>query len=190
MLPEQSVTSDVPCGAAGRHNRQLDSCTHAASRPDVRSSITAVGVPQWSFEIVSVGYGGRSIDEFVELLSLNGVDLVVDVRLNPVSRKRGFSRSALAHALAGVGIGYRHERQLGNPKPNRDPFREGLQSARDLYVRHLRNGALRVYRDVIDLAQGARIALLCYEREHHECHRSCILEMAQREHPALRVLTL
>ena len=147
-------------------------------------------VDQLNFEVVSVGYERRSIEHFVETLSLNGVELLVDVRLNPISRKRGFSKTVLARALADVGIGYRHERSLGNPKENRGPFRLGDQSARDRYVQHLQNGASTVYRSVISLARDSRIALLCYEREHSECHRSCILEMAQGEHPDLRVVTL
>lgn len=142
------------------------------------------------FEVVSVGYERRSIEEFVETLSLNGIDLLVDVRLNPISRKRGFSKTALTKALAKVGIVYRHERSLGNPKENCDPFRLGYQSARDRYVQHLQNGASTVFRRVINLARDKRIALLCYEREHSDCHRSCILEMAQKEYPGFRVTTL
>lgn len=142
------------------------------------------------FEIVSVGYERRSVEEFVEILSVNRVDVLVDVRLNAISRKRGFSKTALTKALAEVGIVYRHERPLGNPKENRDPFRLGLQSARDRYVQHLQNGASTSYGTVINLARDTRIALLCYEREHSKCHRSCILEMAQEEFPDLRVMTL
>lgn len=142
------------------------------------------------FEIVSVGYERRSIEEFVSILSTNRIDLLVDVRLNPISRKRGFSKTALTRALAEAGIVYRHERSLGNPKENRDPFRLGHQSARDRYVRHLQNGASAAFGSVITLARDARIALLCYEREHSDCHRSCILEIAQEEYPDLRVLTL
>ena len=142
------------------------------------------------FEVVSVGYERRSIEDFVETLSSSGVDLLVDVRLNPISRKRGFSKTALTRALDDVGIAYRHERSLGNPRENRDPFRLGHQSARDRYVWHLQNGASTVYRSVISLAQDSRVALLCYEREHSECHRSCILEMAQSEHPGLSIVTL
>lgn len=141
-------------------------------------------------EIVSVGYERRSIEEFVEILSVNRVDVLVDVRLNAISRKRGFSKTALTKALAEVGIVYRHERSLGNPKENRDPFRLGLQSARDRYVQHLQNGASASFGRVINLAQDKRIALLCYEREHSDCHRSCILEMAQEEYPDLHVRAL
>ena len=149
-----------------------------------------MGVSQLGTEIVSVGYERRDVGDLVEMLSRAGVDVVVDVRLNPVSRKRGFSKAALAQALAGAGIGYRHERDLGNPRWNRDPFRRGEQAARQQYLDYLQNGASPVYREVIDLAHNTRIALLCYEREHDQCHRSCILEVAQRENADLSVLTL
>ena len=140
--------------------------------------------------IVSIGYEQRSIEEVINLLKRNSVDVLVDVRLSPISRKKGFSRSSLEQALGAAHIEYRHERELGNPKSNRDPFRRGLKSARDRYLRHLQNGASSTYREVVDLAHTARIALLCFERDQHECHRSCILDSARADHPALRVLEL
>ncbi|MYA75377.1 MAG: DUF488 domain-containing protein [Gammaproteobacteria bacterium] len=140
--------------------------------------------------IVSIGYEQREISELIDLLAANGVSMLVDVRLNPISRKKGFSKNALATALSEAGIEYRHERELGNPKENRDPFRRGLESARQSYRRHLQNGAASVYERLVDLASTSRIALLCYERDHDQCHRSCILDAAQVDRPAMNVLHL
>lgn len=138
--------------------------------------------------IVSIGYERRTLDELISLLRHHGVEVLVDVRLTPVSRKQGFSKSALAEALGTAGIDYRHERELGNPKDNRDALRQGLKSARRRYSQHLQNGASTVYREVIDLVHTARPALLCVERELAECHRSCILETAQADIPDLRII--
>lgn len=91
-------------------------------------------------------------------------------------------------ALQRAGIEYRHERELGNPKENRDGFRRGLKSARRRYSQHLQNGASTVYQEVIDLVHTARAALLCVEREHADCHRSSILETAQQDIPDLRII--
>ena len=140
--------------------------------------------------IVSIGYEQRTVDELIDLLTANAVSALVDVRLNPISRKKGFSKKALAQALADAGIQYRHERELGNPKDNRDPFRQGLESARQRYRSHLQNGAGPVYEQVVNLANTSRIALLCYERDHAQCHRSCILEAAQSDYPEMNVLQL
>ncbi|MFV0318700.1 MAG: DUF488 family protein [Microthrixaceae bacterium] len=138
--------------------------------------------------IVSIGYEGRTLDEFVDVLRSNGVEVLVDVRLTPISRKKGFSKTALSAALQAAGIEYRHEPALGNPKDNRDAFRRGLASARTRYVRHLSNGASSNYEATVDSARTRRVALLCFERDHSQCHRSCITERAQAEHPALSVV--
>lgn len=138
--------------------------------------------------IVSIGYEGRTLDEFVDLLRGHGVEVLVDVRLTPISRKKGFSKSTLSAALEAAGIEYRHEPALGNPKDNRDAFRRGLTSARSRYVRHLSNGASSTYEATVDSARTRRVALLCFERDHSQCHRSCITERAQAEHPALSVV--
>ena len=133
--------------------------------------------------IVSVGYQGRSVSELIDVLRHGDVEVLVDVRLNPISRKPGFSKNPLNQALAEAGIGYRHERELGNPRENRDPFH------REPYEAHLREGGSAVYAELIELARSVRIALLCYERLHRDCHRSSILDLASQQH-AVRVLEL
>ena len=131
--------------------------------------------------IVSIGYQGRSVEEVVSLLVNHQVSILVDVRLNPVSRKRGFSKTGLGRALGEAGIEYRHESALGNPRENRDPFRRGDQSARDAYTRILSDGSRDSFDAVVGLAREERIALLCFERDHESCHRSCITEMAEKQ---------
>ena len=143
-----------------------------------------------SAAFISIGYQERNIDEFVDLLVDNGVEILVDVRLNAISRKRGFSKTALSNALAKAGITYRHERELGNPKDNREAFREGRVSARNQYLAHLSNGASGIYEEVVSLAGTTRVALLCYERDHAQCHRSCIIDTAQGSNPSLRVVKI
>lgn len=137
--------------------------------------------------LVSVGYERRTADELVDLLVENAVDVLVDVRLNPISRKRGLSKTALTQALASAGIEYRHERTLGNPKENREGFRNGLASARQLYINALADGAAEALRRVTELASERRVALLCFERDHAQCHRSCITEAVLADDPGLRI---
>lgn len=140
--------------------------------------------------IVSVGYEQRSIDEFVELLRSEQVELLVDVRLNAISRKRGFSKTALSTALNEAGIDYRHERVLGNPKSNRDPFRRGDAAARQRYEDHLRDHAGAIRDELVKLAASVRIALLCFERDHASCHRSSITAAACAEDPSISIVEL
>lgn len=140
--------------------------------------------------IVSIGYERRDIEEFVDLLRREAVDVLVDVRLNAISRKRGFSKTALSSALGKAGIEYRHERVLGNPKPNRDPFRRGEEAARLRYENYLRDHGQDVQQELIALAGTARLALLCFERSHASCHRSSITAAACAEDPDINVVEL
>ncbi|WP_448759848.1 DUF488 domain-containing protein [Actinomyces oricola] len=48
-----------------------------------------------------------------------GASRLVDVRLNPVSRVRGFSKNRLRERLEASGLVYEHRPELGNPKNNR-----------------------------------------------------------------------
>ena len=67
---------------------------------------------------MSVGYEGRSVDELVDALVEAGVSVLVDVRENAISRKRGLSKRLLAEKLEARGITYVHEPTLGNPRDN------------------------------------------------------------------------
>jgi uncharacterized protein (DUF488 family) len=73
--------------------------------------------------IFTASYEGRSLEDFLADLRARGVRLVADVREAPISRKRGFSKTALSDALQRAGIAYRHIRTLGCPKAIRDSYR-------------------------------------------------------------------
>ena len=73
----------------------------------------------------TIGYEGKTIDEFLAELGDAGVELLIDVRAVAASRRPGFSKSALRAALAERGIDYLHLRALGTPKPGRDAARKG-----------------------------------------------------------------
>jgi uncharacterized protein (DUF488 family) len=66
--------------------------------------------------ICTIGYEGGTVDAFIRVLKDAGVELVLDIRAAPVSRKKGFSKNQLAAHLTEAGIGYRHLRGLGTPK--------------------------------------------------------------------------
>lgn len=137
--------------------------------------------------LATIGYEGRSIDEFVALLVAAKVDVLVDVREQAMSRRKGFSKKALTAAVEAADIAYRHEPLLGNPKENRDPFRAGSEIARQTFLAHLNNGSRATYDEIIALARTNVVALVCFERAHDQCHRSCISAQAQSEHSSLSV---
>jgi uncharacterized protein (DUF488 family) len=122
--------------------------------------------------IHSIGYAGRSVADFMSVLKGAGVDRVVDVRALPLSRRKGFSKTALASALRAQGIEYLHVRAAGNPFRDQ---RGDIQRCLKMYSLHLdRNpeGIAQVERTL----QGHRTALLCVEADASQCHRSVLIQ--------------
>lgn len=140
--------------------------------------------------LFTIGYEGKTVEELVHTLQTERVTVLVDVRENAISRKTGFSKRALAEALGNGGIRYQHEPLLGNPRENRAPFRQGAAVARERYLRRLQFGSRTAFESVIGMARSQRIALLCFEKDEAVCHRRCIVELAQREEPALSSIAL
>lgn len=138
--------------------------------------------------LVSIGYEGKSVDNLVNQLLEQGVRVLVDVRLTPLSRKPGLSKTKLSEALAAVGISYVHYRALGNPKDNRAGFRAGEPESRARYRNVLETAAASDALDhVSELLDGGAVALLCFEQDHAECHRDIVVHrlMEARPHAAV-----
>ena len=140
--------------------------------------------------LVSVGYEGRTLVEFIGVLNDHKVRTLVDVRLTPLSRKPGFSKSALSNALDAAGIEYRHEPTLGNPKSNRDGYRRGSLSARERYARRLRKGSAFAYQATLDRVRSGGVAIMCFERDHGDCHRSTITDHLHSDDPRIGVVAV
>ncbi len=136
--------------------------------------------------VYTVGYEDLRIDQLLRKLRENHIDTVVDVRLTPLSRRPGFSKGPLTKALAAAGIGYSHERELGNPPDNRDAFRKGpVDEGRQRMRERLQNGSGEALRRLVQLARHERVAVLCVELADLRCHRQVIVEMAREIDPEL-----
>lgn len=131
----------------------------------------------------SAGYEGRDIDSFVASLVDSRIDIVADVRLTPISRKPGFSKTRLGAALSGAGIEYAHLRALGNPKANRAPFWDGrLAEGKAQFRSVLRSDEARSDLDRLAAhAKQSRVAVLCFEADENRCHRQVVLETVRKQ---------
>lgn len=141
--------------------------------------------------VFSVGYEGMSVEGLAERLAQSGVTTLVDVRLNAISRRPGFSRKALAAAMEAAGIAYVHERELGNPKENRAAFQSDDRTEGRARMRAiLENGAGEALDRVVELAETSKVAVLCVERDPAQCHRSVITEMVSERNPNVAIVPL
>ena len=127
-------------------------------------------------QIFSIGYEGRSFEEYAELLTKNQVRLVCDLRRNPISRKPGFSKTKFQSRLAELGIAYSHFRDLGIESK----LRQNLKSEADrtklfkTYEKELPQKSESLVRLQDLLAEHKQIALTCFELDQGMCHRQCV----------------
>jgi len=130
--------------------------------------------------LTTIGYEGASLTAFMSTLTASGVTLLLDVRELPVSRRKGFSKTPLSQALASAGISYRHERAFGAPKAVRHRLRADGDFKR--YFTDFREylGTQSLLLDQVAESITGCVALLCFERNPAECHRSVVVAALAR----------
>ena len=126
--------------------------------------------------VYTIGYEGTDIERFVQTLSAVGVQVLADVRAVALSRKKGFSKTALRNRLAEAGIEYIHYNALGDPKPGREAARAGkYELFRRIYRKHLSTDDAQVALKTLKIAvKDKPTCLLCFERDPNVCHRSIV----------------
>jgi uncharacterized protein (DUF488 family) len=128
--------------------------------------------------IFTIGYEGATMAEFLAALQRAGVRRVIDVRALPLSRRPGFSKTPLSGSLAEAGIDYVHLKALGTPAEGRAAARAGRHAElQRIYAGQLELAeAIAQSAQMLALAQETPSALLCFERDPAECHRSMLLD--------------
>jgi len=134
--------------------------------------------------LLTIGYEGAAVEDVVGTLKAAGVQVLIDVRELPLSRKKGFSKKALAAVLEADGIDYLHLRDLGNPKAGREAAKRGEGTAfrRIFGVQLASEPAQAALMQAIDIAVQSRTCLLCFERDPASCHRSMVADEMARRH--------
>lgn len=136
-----------------------------------------------SMRIFTIGYEATTMADFLSALEKAGVERIIDVRAVPNSRRPGFSKNPLKNALAEVGIEYVHLKALGTPAEGRAAARAGKQADLErIYAGQLELPEAMVQAEQMrELAEEKPSALLCYEREPAQCHRSLLLAAVARD---------
>ncbi|KUM27592.1 hypothetical protein AU467_15725 [Mesorhizobium loti] len=128
--------------------------------------------------LLTIGYEGSEIGDFVSVLKAARIDILIDVRDLPLSRKPGFSKNSLKKNLESSAIEYRHTKVLGDPKEGRLAARSGDRRRFERIFRdHIANEVARkTIREIAEQSETKNICLMCFEREHKDCHRFIVCE--------------
>ena len=131
--------------------------------------------------VYTIGHSTRAGDEFIAVLETYGIELLVDVRRLPGSRRLPqFDSAMLERSLAEGGIDYHWIAQLGGRRrPDADSPNTGWRHpAFRAYADHL---ATEEFADglfeLLMLAGGLRTAVMCAEVLWWRCHRRLIADV-------------
>lgn len=130
--------------------------------------------------IFGIGYEGISLDAFILKLIKNDIRHLCDVRKNSYSIKFGFKKHILKEALNDVGISYSHHPELGIESQKRNQAKETGEWDKlfEDYEGHLNQHANKLLDPLLSEFQNKkRIALMCFEHDVCECHRSKIMDL-------------
>jgi len=142
------------------------------------------------FKIYTIGHSNRSIEEFIELLKLNGVTLLADVRSIPKSRSNPqFHQDVFPQSLASSEIDYIWLNDLGGRRSKKS----ATQARAEVGISAPEANAywqVPAFRNYADYAMGAdfqkgftrlkalateqTLAIMCSEAVPWRCHRRII----------------
>ena len=134
--------------------------------------------------IYTIGYEGVTADVLADTLCKAGIEVLVDVRAVPLSRKPGLSKNKLAAKLAEKNIYYRGLKGLGTPAEGRTAARKGrVAEMRMIFSSHLETKEAQAdLGELLLLAKSKKACLLCFEHSPDMCHRLLVAErMAELE---------
>jgi len=132
--------------------------------------------------VFTLGYEGLTIDAFLNKLISNNIFVVVDVRNNPQSMKYGFSKKSSKQYIENAGMKYFHIPELGIPSSMRKGLGESVSHKNlfQIYKAKLLPEHEDAQQQLLRLiVEYSRIALVCFEADHHFCHRNTLIEHLQ-----------
>ena len=137
--------------------------------------------------VYTIGYLGRGIDEFVEILKNNKIKMLIDARFSAESKyKPEFNKKILQRALEEVGVKYEHHSELGLPYPIQNAYKEGglsTECTEQWYRWHI-NAEVEVRKLIDYIKANGRTAIMCMERyaeatgdQKIHCHRHFLAKL-------------
>jgi uncharacterized protein (DUF488 family) len=131
--------------------------------------------------IITIGYEGQSIDEFMMKLIQEKIQVLVDVRNNPWSMKYGFTGKSLAILCEKMGIEYLGLPEVGIP----GELRKNLETKEDYQALFKRYRKFISKKEkeldmLLELGKRKKIALMCFEKEPGMCHRGVLAGELER----------
>lgn len=133
--------------------------------------------------LFTIGYEGKTLEEYLKQLIDSSVKILCDVRRNPISMKFGFSKNQLRGAAESLGILYVHLPGLGIASSKRQNL-ETVDDYEELFKEYEQKSLPKqqhALQKIVDLMRAfGRVSLTCFERDADHCHRGRVARALQR----------
>lgn len=128
--------------------------------------------------VFTIGHSTRTIEEFIELLEINGVKQLVDIRTIPRSRHNPqFEQKTLEKSLTSYGVDYVYLRELGGLRPKvKNSINMGWhnESFRN-YADYMQSEEFtEAVKSLMKLSTEKPTVIMCAEAVPWRCHRSMV----------------
>ena len=126
--------------------------------------------------IYTIGYGSRSVDEFIQVLQEHDIAYLIDVRSAPYSRyKPEFSREPLDAELERHGIRYVFMGDTLGGRPDDEECYDVNGKVDYEMMKKIERYQIGIKRLQTAVAQKQCVALMCSEGKPENCHRSKLI---------------
>ena len=141
-------------------------------------------------KLFTIGYEGRSLEKYLNLLIQQNIKVLCDVRKNPLSRKYGFAKRTLQNACESVNIKYLHLPELGIVSEKRKNLK--TQTDYDVLFTEYENTVIACENKAINfiynlITNYGRVALTCFEASPKQCHRSKVANAVHKLEAAIPI---
>lgn len=139
----------------------------------------------------TIGFTKKTAQQFFELIRNNGINIVIDVRLNNISQLAGFSKgNDLKYFLSKLcSCDYAHYNDLAPTKEILDKYKN--KKINWLEYEEQYNSLIKSRGGINNFFEKhykyQQICLLCSESTVENCHRRLLAEMIVKEYPQITI---
>ena len=143
-------------------------------------------------KLYTIGFTGKSAEQFFNLLKSSGVKTLVDTRINNVSQLSGFAKGTdlkfFAQEIA--HISYEHNIDLAPTKDLLDNYRKKRLDWSQYEIEYLNLLDIRKIGQKIEVEKLHENCLLCSEHTPEKCHRRLLAEYLKKINNDIEIVHL
>ena len=156
---------------------------------NIRSEVDALAAKKRFLNktIYTIGYEGRELPDFIQVIKDNKIESVMDIRFSAESTyKPDFNKVILLRELEREGIHYEHHPELGVPYEWQNPYKDGavpVECLEKYYKWHTSN-EIDFPAFISQTKLGGKTVLLCMEKyakptrtQSIHCHRHILANL-------------